>query len=539
VRRGQEDPPGDAPGGTGDAARRYHDGTKHSPRSVRRGGHALDWQNQPHPFKEYEEGDATTLPPPDRSGVPAVAAIAAQEPIDGSGLDVPGVSRLLAYGAGVHRTWRLRGGDTMHLRTYASAGALYPVELYVAATDLPGSPGLHSGLYHFDPLQFRLTLLRDTDPRPWVVRASGGAPGVSAAPVTLALTGIPWRTAWKYGERGYRHLFWDAGMILANLLALAAAGGLPASVVLGFADGEMETVIGLDGIREFALCLVTVGAGDPAPESTRPPARISPRVRPLSRREPTFEGIGRANDAGRLDGPNGVRAWVRGRPSPNRTGRSPGTDGSGGPETARLSTTTSSFRVGPAGSPVDGLEAVIRRRGSARMFGPGAIPAPVLGSILEASTRGLPTDLPPAALRLTVPYLVANAVEGLAPGAYRYRDGAFEMLREGDFRRQAGYLCLEQRLGADAAATMFLMTDLDDVLDRWGDRGYRLAQLEAGVVAGRLYLGAYAHRFGATGLTFYDDEVTSFFSPQAAGTECMLVVAIGESPRLARRRGVI
>jgi hypothetical protein len=56
------------------------------------------------------------------------------------------------------------------------------------------------------------------------------------------------------------------------------------------------------------------------------------------------------------------------------------------------------------------------------------------------------------------------------------------------------------------------------------------------VVAGRLYLGAYAHRFGATGLTFYDDEATAFFSPVAAGTECMLVVAIGESPRLARNR---
>jgi SagB-type dehydrogenase family enzyme len=425
----------------------------------------------------------------------------------------------------------------MHLRTYASAGALYPVELYVGATDLPGSPGLPAGLYHFDPLRFRLTRLRATDPRPWMVRASGGAADVSAAPVTLALTGIPWRTAWKYGERGYRHLFWDAGMILANLLALAAADGLPARVVLGFADGELEALMGLDGVREFPLCLVAVGAGDPAPGSPRPPPTISPRARPLSRQELTFEGIGRATDAGRLDGPDGVRAWRQGRPSPDGTGRYPRTDGSGRPETAPLSTSASSFRAGPAGSPTDGLEAVIRRRGSARVFGPGAIPAPVLASILDAATRGMLTDLPSPALRLTVPYLVANAVEGLAPGAYRYRDGAFEVLREGHFRRQAGYLCLEQRLGADAAATLFLMTDLDDTLDQWGDRGYRLAQLEAGVVAGRLYLGAYAHRFGATGLTFYDDEVTAFFSPEAAGTECMLVVAIGESPRLRRRRG--
>ncbi|MGH2767863.1 MAG: hypothetical protein ACRDIF_02780, partial [Actinomycetota bacterium] len=64
-----------------------------------------------------------------------------------------------------------------------------------------------------------------------------------------------------------------------------------------------------------------------------------------------------------------------------------------------------------------------------------------------------------------------------------------------------------------------------------GTRGYRVAQLEAGVVAGKVYLGAYAHRFGATGLTFYDDEVTRFFSPSAAGKSCMLVVAVGESNR--------
>jgi hypothetical protein len=69
-----------------------------------------------------------------------------------------------------------------------------------------------------------------------------------------------------------------------------------------------------------------------------------------------------------------------------------------------------------------------------------------------------------------------------------------------------------------------------------GRRGYRAAQLEAGIVAGRIYLCAYADHFGATGLTFYDDEVTRFFSPDAEGKNCMLVVAVGDSPRLSRRR---
>jgi len=188
----------------------------------------------------------------------------------------------------------------------------------------------------------------------------------------------------------------------------------------------------------------------------------------------------------------------------------------------------------PAGAPVDPLEEVIHRRGSARVFVPRPIPAGVLAAILERATVGIPTDHAPSGARLIDPYIIANAVEGLEPGAHVFRDGEFRLLKPGNFRRDAGFLCLEQDLGAYAAATHFLMADLPRILGTLGARGYRAAQLEAGIVAGRMYLGAYAYRLGATGLTFYDDEVTRFFSPDASGKSCMLVVALGDSPRLRR-----
>jgi hypothetical protein len=165
------------------------------------------------------------------------------------------------------------------------------------------------------------------------------------------------------------------------------------------------------------------------------------------------------------------------------------------------------------------------------------MPLEALRSTLHGATRPIFSDYDPRGGLLVEPYLIANAVEGLAPGAYVFRDGDFRLLREGNFRAEAGYLCLEQRLGADAAATIFLMADLEFALSVGGDRGYRVAQLEGGIVGGRTYLGAYAHGFGATGLTFYDDLVTESFSPDAAGKSCVLVVAIGESPRLSRARG--
>jgi len=125
----------------------------------------------------------------------------------------------------------------------------------------------------------------------------------------------------------------------------------------------------------------------------------------------------------------------------------------------------------------------------------------------------------------------AHAVEGLAPGTYLYRGDAHALdpLDAGDFRHQAAFLCLEQPLGGDAAVTLFFLSPLDSVLAAFGERGYRLVNLEAGLSGGRAYLAAYALGFGASGLTFYDAEVVRFFLPRAAGADAIFVVALGRA----------
>ena len=129
-----------------------------------------------------------------------------------------------------------------------------------------------------------------------------------------------------------------------------------------------------------------------------------------------------------------------------------------------------------------------------------------------------------------------NAVDGLRAGAYVFHRerAALELLQEGDFRRDAGYLGLGQDIPADASADVFLLADLAPVLARYGDRGYREAALEAGIIGGKLYLAAYAHRLGASGLTFFDDDVTSFFSPHAREKSVLFLVALGMSARRAQ-----
>jgi SagB-type dehydrogenase family enzyme len=184
--------------------------------------------------------------------------------------------------------------------------------------------------------------------------------------------------------------------------------------------------------------------------------------------------------------------------------------------------------------PKDSIEQVILRRGSTRRFARESIRFTQLSTILDRSTRGLTADfLNPFGAQLNDLYLIVNAVEGLPSGAYfldQKRRG-LELLKEGDFRSKAGYLGLEQELPADASVAVFFLADLEGIFQRFGNRGYRAVQLEAGIIGGKLYLAAYALHLGASGLTFYDDDVVTFFSPHAKGKSAVFLVALGRSAK--------
>jgi hypothetical protein len=120
--------------------------------------------------------------------------------------------------------------------------------------------------------------------------------------------------------------------------------------------------------------------------------------------------------------------------------------------------------------------------------------------------------------------LSVHGIDGVDPGAYRWRDGDLELVRPGQFREITQQLCLDQPLGGDSAYTAFHCARLDTVLDALGARGYRVAQLEAGIASGRLSLAAFTLGAGATGLTFFDEPVRRFFATRAS---CMLVTSVG------------
>jgi SagB-type dehydrogenase family enzyme len=182
----------------------------------------------------------------------------------------------------------------------------------------------------------------------------------------------------------------------------------------------------------------------------------------------------------------------------------------------------------PEASASRSLGETIQRRASTRRFAHEPLSLDELSAALWAASRPIAQDVPTGLVDV---YVSAHAVTGLASGTYAYQRElhALERLAAGDFRREATFLCLEQPLGGDAAATLFFLAHLSALLAAFGERGYRLANLEAGLAGGRAYLAAYALGFGASGLTFYDADVVRFFSPRAANADAIFVTALGRA----------
>lgn len=529
---------------TTEAAWKYHEATKHSYRSVRSNAHSLDFTNQPLPFKIYPMLEPSRMPSEVRqTGVAALSAIASSIPAETNAApNLESVAELLYLSAGITRQRKYSGGE-IYFRAAACTGALYEVELYLVCGDLAN---LQAGVYHFAPAEFGLQRLRSGDYRSVLVDATGGEPAIAHAPLIVVCTCTYWRNAWKYQDRTYRHFGWDNGTLLANLLAVATSQGLPAKVVCGFVDATVNRLLDVDSEREVAFSLVALGheTGAVSPNSGFALANVFPlglETIPLSRSEIDYPLMREMHAASSLVSSEEVVAW-RGQDAP------------GGKEMnsvpASVSPSPSDGRMIPlqplsdTDMPHDPVEQVILRRGSSRRFAPTPIALAQLSTMLDRATRGVPADfLVSKPLTSKLPdrlgpqlnhlYLIVHAVEGLGSGAYvfhRHR-GVLECLKPGNFRDEAGYLGLEQQLPADAAVDIFFLADLRPIFERWGNRGYRAVQLEAGILGGKLYLAAYAQRLGATGLTFYDDEVTGFFSPHAEGKSAIFLVAVGNSAK--------
>lgn len=375
-----------------------------------------------------------SLPP---TTAPAVAVLAGTADVAHIELDLSHLSRLLHLSAGVVRTMD-RPHTTWLFRAAGSAGGRFPLELYVA---VPDGVGLPAGVHWYDPHDHALVRI-GPPPR-------GGAPA-------LVVTGVPWRTGWRYRERGYRHVYWDAGTMLGQLLAVADSAGLTARLHSHFPDAATAALVGAGGEHEWPVAVVALGDGGPALEATGSAPAGDVDATPVE-----FPLVTAAQRAGERDtlGP----PWDRGAP------------------------------VDVSVEGTDPIEAVVLARGSQRRMDPTrGVAESVLRTSMLVAMRGV--DLPHR--------VVVHHVEGFAPGVYRWPDLSGPA-RPGAMRDELYRVCLEQGLARDAAFVVIGATDVG-ALD---DREYREAQFAAGLVEGRLHLLAYSLGASASGMTFLDSEI--------------------------------
>jgi SagB-type dehydrogenase family enzyme len=418
--------------------------------------------------------------------------------------------------------------STYYMRAASATGALYPIELYIVCQDLAD---LKAGVYHFGPADFTLTQIRAGDYRSELAAVAGDNQSIITSPITIIFTSIAWRNAWKYQARSYRHWFWDSGVIAANLLATTVSMGLPTRLIMGFVDDNVNNLLCLEDHQEAAVVMAAIGIGlskDPKPkEDKQIPYLPIPKIRPISKMgEIEYPEIWRVNQYSKLSNKEEVKDWIN---SINNNSSVAAAYKQSSVLTKILDM-KSLLREQYHSSSGPTLGEVILRRGSSRRFSRSPISYSVLSTILHSSTMGIPMDIfKEDGYSLIDVYLIANDINGLDPGAYFFNreSDSLEQLKRNVSRNISGYLCLGQSLFSDASAVLFLMTDLQSVLKSLGNRGYRASQFEAGVIAGKIYLAAYAQQIGASGSTFFDDAVTEFFSPHANNKSTMIVVGIG------------
>lgn len=480
----------------------YHEITSYE-RNALPGGH-LDWSNQPNVFKRYP--NASRLPLPTEVEFPAMSMqelIRAPEASKGSGAwDLEKLSLILRLTCAITAKSSHPGGDFL-FRSTPSAGALYPCEIYLAAS---GVEGLPAALYHYSLEEHALVKLR-----PLGTLGSG-----DRRALTFFVTVIFFRSSWKYRHRAYRYLLLDTGHVLEDLLLALKAIRIPYRLLLDFQDEKVNSFLGLDPKQEVCLAAVEVGAWEAEASSLFPigifdSSHPVPKPQPPASRETIYPSILEAH-----------RASCR----PNSWGEGPCLKML---EELGLEPGRSYPLETPVTWPHDmGYVQCLWRRRSKRAYMPRPMDRHSFYCLLESLrlkesfSCGKPDQL------LTVGFLVRE-VEGLPCGFYLMdtEGGVLWEAAGGDFSKGMASACLDQGWMAQAALQVIFLSNLEILESRVGPRAYRHAMILSGRMGQRIYLASTALGLGACGVGAFYDKEAAFLLSLNASSKLLYVVTSG------------
>jgi SagB-type dehydrogenase family enzyme len=448
-------------------------------------GDSLDWANQPKVFKEY--AGITSLPLRKELQIPKrklsdilgeSGAASLRKPLD---METLSLILLLSY---THTAKTRTPEGDFFFRSAASAGALYPTEIYVVTH---GVKNIKNGVYHFAIQNHSLDLLRELE-LPGVVDEEGSR-------LTFFLTSIFFRSAWKYRARAYRYHLLDTGHVAENLIIALKALSLPFGVTYDFDDAAVNRLLGLDDLKEATLAIIEVPVGrDSPPELKEPIAPLSEAVLQASRvsaKERDYPTIREIHEAGILRAKSLEQRVCAEKEMIHELGVTPKTWASIGP-----------FDSSP--EVIEYPEAVFRRR-SRRNFVKKALSKESMDALLHTICR---SEGSPQEESLAVGFLVGQA-EGMEPGFYLLdrKEKAWAMVSPGQLMVRSTSICLDQAWLVNAGVHLLFLSNLEVLEKRWGARGYRYAMLTAGRLGQRIYVAAESMGVGCCGIgALYDKE---------------------------------
>ena len=477
-------------------------------------GRGLDWSNQPSPYREYPSAKHVPLPTEiawPTASTSQVMSVPSRTTSRLSGLEEPAMILHLAGGLTARSG---HSGDAFYFRACPSAGALYPIEVYLASRNLCGLP---DGMYHFTVNRFALAELRRTEEVD-SGRKEDSAGGPSEDPsVLFLLSAVFFRSAWKYGKRAYRYCLLDAGHLLENLMSALKAGGIRAGLHDSFPDFAAQRAAGIADPRNEGVLAVVEAGGSGLYESIIGSAEAPPDVQsripeptPSAVRIETFSEISGVQEGTsvalspsapeeRENDPSEKRDWI---PFPQPTVQE-----------------TPPF--------VD----AVRARRSKRNFVVGRLRRDTLGLLLHLvfgdEEHGLFDSPRPET------GLIVGKVEGVEPGYYALdasRKG-MALLKPGELTGPMAEACLDQMWLANAGVHFVFHADLERLEQLHGARAYRSLLMKAGRMGERVYLAAAALGLGACGIgAYYDDEAGRILGLKA-GERLLYLVAAGAVKR--------
>lgn len=178
------------------------------------------------------------------------------------------LSNLLTHSAGINSIFRIDGnGSKTGFRAYPSAGALYPLEIYILINRVDD---VAAGLYHYNVRSSCLECLYEGETAALVDKYKVRDQAIKETNTTLFVTAVFKRTTYKYGDRGYRFIMMEVGHLFQNISLVAVALGLGTCEIGGCEDDELNSMLQIDGVNEAIVGEIAIGVASPGGNNSMP-----------------------------------------------------------------------------------------------------------------------------------------------------------------------------------------------------------------------------------------------------------------------------